>query len=90
MNITRTIEAATLMAVGIFCATAVLNIALHSSNLLPGATSGAAVTQLPPVTITAKRLSAAERAVLVNEEQRAAAGTMLGNHSSKNPSQQAG
>jgi len=70
MNTIRTIEGATLISVGVFCAAAILNIGLHTTNLLPSTyatatTTTAAITRLPSVVITGHRLTAADKAAVV-------------------------
>jgi len=74
MNTTRIVEGATLMSIGVFCASALLSFALQSSNLLPAnASADVAVVDLPTVTVVGKRLSAEQRIAMLKEDQEAAA-----------------
>ncbi|HSY29962.1 MAG TPA: hypothetical protein VK832_20795 [Burkholderiaceae bacterium] len=81
MNSTRIIEGATLMSIGVFCASALLSFALHSSNLMHGNDSSVAMVELPTVTVSAKRLNAVEKAALLKEVQETAAKVMVVGHS---------
>jgi hypothetical protein len=74
MNTIRTIEGATLISVGVFCAAALVNVGLRANNLLPSEANGAASTvmHLPPVVISAHRLSAADKAELLDTHSVAA------------------
>jgi hypothetical protein len=71
MNSIRTIEGATLISVGVFCAAALVNITLRTNSLLPS-DADTAVTPLPSVVISAHRLSAAEKAQLQDVHSNAA------------------
>jgi hypothetical protein len=72
MNIIRTIESVTLVSIGALCATAVLSIAVHASQILPSSDSGAfsnvatvASVELAPVVVHAKRLTAAQKESMI-------------------------
>jgi hypothetical protein len=80
MNSTRIIEGATLMSIGIFCASALLSFALHSSNLMHSDDSSVAMVELPTVTVSAKRLNAVEKAALMKEGQETNAKSMVVGH----------
>jgi hypothetical protein len=84
MNTIRTIESATLISVGIFCASAMINIALHSNSLLPNEAplESANVIHLPTVTVIGHRLSANEKAQ-APQEQGALTDTLAVEHSGK-------
>jgi hypothetical protein len=66
MNVIRTIESVTLVSVGAFCAAAVSSIILHSAQVLPSpgvsAYSDAATAQVQTIVVSAKRMTAAEKA----------------------------
>lgn len=61
MNTIRNIESATLISIGALCAAAVLSIATQSAHAVG---NHAAVAAVPTVTITAKRMTAAEKTAL--------------------------
>lgn len=83
MNSSRFIEGATLMSVGVFCASALLSFALHSAHLLKNQDETVAMVTLPPVTVTAKRMSAEEKAAWKKEEQAAAMKSIMVERNSK-------
>jgi hypothetical protein len=63
MNTIRTIESATLLAIGTFCAAAITSIVLQSAPLFSAdsvTVASAPVTQLPAVVIIGKRLTRVE------------------------------
>ena len=73
MNIIRTIEGTTLVAIGAFCATVLINFAVHGSHT-PTASENSlnsnstiATVQLNPVVIHGKRLSAEQKAAIAKE-----------------------
>lgn len=76
MNSSRVIEGATLMSIGVFCASALLSFALHSAHAFPSTDSTIAMVELPTVTISAKRLNAAEKASMQKSEQTGSAKSM--------------
>jgi hypothetical protein len=67
MNTIRTIESATLISIGVFCAAAVTSVILQSAHALPQSGANAfdnpATVQLAPVVVSAKRLTTAQKAV---------------------------
>jgi hypothetical protein len=82
MNTIRTIEGATLLSIGIFCTSAMINIALHGNGLSPNATPqvNQPVLSVPTITVSAHRLSASERAQAL-QEQNAASDVLAVDHS---------
>jgi hypothetical protein len=80
MNSSRVIESATLMSIGVFCASALLSFALQSAHGFKSQDESVAMVTLPPVTVTAKRMSAEEKAEWLKEEQ---ATTMKSNVAAK-------
>lgn len=73
MNIIRTIEGATLVTIGAFCATVLINFAVHGTQ---ASAAGAAkfdsnniiaTVQLAPVVVHGKRLTPAQKAAIANE-----------------------
>ncbi len=74
MNTIRTIEGATLISVGVFCAAAFVNIGLRTNGLLPSDTDRvtSTVTHLPSVVISGHRLTATDRAQLQDTHSLAA------------------
>ena len=71
MNTNRVIEGTTLMSIGVFCASVLISFALQSNTAYAAHNSQVAVVELPAVTITAKRLSAAEKLISLRAEQAA-------------------
>jgi hypothetical protein len=71
MNSSRFIEGATLMSIGVFCASALVSFALHSAHMLKAQDESVAMVSLPTVTVSAKRMSAEEKAAWHKEEQAA-------------------
>jgi hypothetical protein len=65
MNIIPTIEGATLLSVGVFCAAAVASVVFHSAQTLPssGAIAYNDTVQVQTVVISAKRLTTAQKAM---------------------------
>ncbi|MBV8666269.1 MAG: hypothetical protein JO269_07280 [Burkholderiaceae bacterium] len=83
MNTIRTIESATLVSIGVFCASAMINIALHTNGFLAGETLQAVpAEQIQTITVSAKRLSAAEKAQALRE-QNALTDTLAVEHSGR-------
>jgi hypothetical protein len=80
MNSSRFIEGATLMSVGVFCASALLSFALHSAHVLKSQDESVAMVNLPPVTVSAKRMSAEEKAAWHKEQQAAAMKSIMVEH----------
>jgi hypothetical protein len=74
MNTINTIEGATLISIGVFCAVGLVNSGMRANNLLPADADQtvSTVTQLPAVVITAHRLTATDRAELQNVHSLAA------------------
>jgi len=69
MNTIRSIEGATFLTLGAFCATVVLSIAMQTAHAFPAHDAKVAtVTQLPTVTIVGKRLTAAEKAEMQSHQ----------------------
>ncbi len=73
MNIIRTIEGATLVTIGAFCATVVINFAVHGMGVAPAAGASqfdsnntTATVQLAQVVIHAKRLTPAQKASMAS------------------------
>jgi hypothetical protein len=77
MNTNRVIEGATLMSIGVFCASVLVSFALQSTNAFAAHESHVAVIELPTVTVIGKRMSAAEKLASLKDEQTAAAKTVL-------------
>jgi hypothetical protein len=85
MNSIRIVEGATLASIGVFCASVLVGFTLQASNVLPAHGSEVAAVEVPTVTIVGKRLSAAERASMLQEERDATANsTMVGHMDGKN------
>ena len=61
MNTIRNIEGATLVSIGALCAAAIFSLAMQSAHAISA--SHAAQANVPTVVITAKRMSAEEKAV---------------------------
>lgn len=80
MNSSRFIEGATLMSIGVFCASALVSFALHSTHVLNGRDESVAMINLPPVMVSAKRMSAEEKAAWHKEQQEAAMKSLMVNH----------
>lgn len=80
MNSIRIVEGATLISIGVFCASVLLGFTLQAGNLLPMHGKQVAAVQIPTVTIVGKRLSAAERAVMLQEERDAKANSTMVGH----------
>ncbi len=80
MNSIRIVEGTTLMSIGVFCASALLSFALHSSNLVRTGDDSVAMVELPTVTVSAKRLNAVEKAALLKEVQDINAKAMVVEH----------
>jgi hypothetical protein len=72
MNIIRTIEGATLLTIGAFCATVLINFAVHGNHATAAgeskfnSNSTIATVQLSPIVIHGKRLTPAQKAAMVN------------------------
>ena len=72
MNIIRTIEGATLLAIGAFCATVLINFTVHGTHAANAGesklynNSTIATVQLSPIVIHAKRLTPAQKAALTS------------------------
>jgi hypothetical protein len=77
MNSIRIDEGATLISIGVFCASVLLGFTLQAGNFLPAHGNEVAATQLPTVTIVGKRLSVAERATMLQEDRDAAANSAM-------------
>ena len=69
MNSIRIVEGATLVSIGVFCASVLIGFTLQAGNVLPARGNEVAATQLPTVTIVGKRLSVAERASMQQEDR---------------------
>ncbi|HXA47359.1 MAG TPA: hypothetical protein VNW52_07000 [Burkholderiaceae bacterium] len=74
MNTNRIIEGTTLMSIGVFCASVLVSFALQSSTAYAAHGNQVAVVELPAVTITAKRMTAAEKLASLKSEQAEAQG----------------
>jgi len=83
MNSSRFVESATLMSVGVFCASALISFALQSAHVLKTQDEAVAMVNLPPVTVTAKRMSAEEKATWLKEEQAASMKSIMVERNSK-------
>lgn len=83
MNSIRIVEGATLISIGVFCASALVSVALQAGNLLHTHGSEAAAVEVPTVTIIGKRLSAAERDAMLQEDRDAAAKSMIVDHAGR-------
>jgi|GEM_PF-7077107 len=72
MNIIRTIEGVTLMTIGAFCATVLINFAVHGTHTAAAgenkfdSNSTIATVQLSPIVIHGKRLTPAQKAAFNN------------------------
>jgi len=77
MNSIRIIEGATLISIGVFCASILVGFTLQAGNVLPTHGNEVAAVEMPSVTIIGKRLSTAERAVMLQEDRDAAANSAL-------------
>jgi hypothetical protein len=80
MNSIRFIESATLLSIGVFCASAVISAALPGNGQLSGANNGVAAIELPAVTIVGKRMNAAEKLASLKAEQQATTKSMIVEH----------
>jgi uncharacterized membrane protein YphA (DoxX/SURF4 family) len=73
MNTIRTIEGTTLVAIGAFCATVLINFAVHGTHASAAgankfdSNSTIATVQLAPIVIHGKRLTPAQKATIANE-----------------------
>jgi hypothetical protein len=90
MNSNRFVEGATLMSVGVFCASALLSFALQSAHGLKSQDESVAMVTLPPVTVTAKRMSPEEKATWQMKEQAETMKSNMVERSSKNNAAHAG
>ena len=77
MNSSRFIEGATLMSIGVFCASALVSFAVQSTHASHAEVGAAAMVKLPTVTVSAKRLNAVEKARMLKDTQAAAANPMM-------------
>ena len=77
MNTNRVIEGATLMTIGVFCASVLVSFALQSTDAFAARKSQVAVIELPSVTVIGKRMSATEKLASLQKEQTTAAKTVL-------------
>ena len=80
MNSIRIVEGATLVSIGVFCASVLVGFTLQAGNLLPAHGNQVAAVEVPTVTIIGKRLSAAERASMLREDRDAAANSAMVEH----------
>jgi len=77
MNSIRIVEGATLVSIGVFCASVLIGFTLQAGNVLPVRGNEVAAIHMPTVTIIGKRLSAAERASMLQEDRDAGANSAM-------------
>jgi hypothetical protein len=80
MNSIRFIEGATLLSIGVFCASAVVSVVLPNNFDFSSAKNEVAVMELPAITVVGKRMNAAEKLASLKAEQLSAAKSMVVEH----------